>query len=173
MTEDGRGVITVNTPKTKSVIGFAGGRRFELGRVTVEPQADKISLPNREVVGFCVVTVQSLDGGSLDDGTAKRILVTATAFAQNSGWDLQVYGDGKDPLKITLQDRWGNLPTLVQGVNAKIELPYPASRIKGWALNERGQPQTELPVEDTTLGRCFVAIGSRWRTLWYGLEAKD
>jgi len=36
-----------------------------------------------------------------------------------------------------------------------------------------GQPQTELPVEDTTLGRCFVAIGSRWRTLWYGLEAKD
>jgi hypothetical protein len=96
-----------------------------------------------------------------------------TAFAQNSGWDLQVYGDGKDPLKITLQDRWGNLPTLVQGVNAKIELPYPASRIKGWALNERGQPQTELPVEDTTLGRCFVAIGSRWRTLWYGLEAKD
>ncbi|MFA0766194.1 MAG: hypothetical protein BDTLLHRC_001147 [Candidatus Fervidibacter sp.] len=173
LTEDGRGVITVNTPKTKSVIGFAGGRRFELGRVTVEPQADKISLPNREVVGFCVVTVQSLDGGSLDDGTAKRILVTATAFAQNSGWDLQVYGDGKDPLKITLQDRWGNLPTLVQGVNAKIELPYPASRIKGWALNERGQPQTELPVEDITSGRCFIAIGSRWRTLWYGLEAKD
>ncbi len=173
LTDSNRGIITVNTQRTKAVIGFAGGKRVELGKVVIEPKEQTLSLPGgKEVKGFCVIVVQALDGGSLDEGTAKRILVTATGYSQNSGWNLQLY-DGKDPLKLTVRNQWGSLPILVEGIGAQIELPYPANQLRAFTLDEKGKPKKGLPVRAIGANRCAFNIGVDWQTLWYGLQVQD
>ena len=37
LSQPGRGVVVVNTPRSKAVIGYGGGQRFELDPFVVEP----------------------------------------------------------------------------------------------------------------------------------------
>src|SRR5262249_27082685 len=64
-----RGVVTVDTPKSKAVIGYGSGKRFVLGGVVIEP-GDTMQ------DGWCTVTMTAMEG-NLSAGPA-RLLVTAT-----------------------------------------------------------------------------------------------
>ena len=39
VSEKSCGVVTLNAPKSKAVIGFGGGKRFDLGSMVIEPGA--------------------------------------------------------------------------------------------------------------------------------------
>ena len=67
---------------------------------------------------------------------------------------------------------WGEAPTLVEGIPARLTLPVAADRVEAWALDERGQRMTRVPVEAETNGRAVMAIGPKWRTLWYEVAVK-
>lgn len=157
LSEKGRGVVTVNTSRSKAVIGFGSGKRFELGNVVIEPGD---TLQN----GWCAITVSVMEG-KLSLSTC-RLLITATGYAENTemGW--------KNPEKSSVGRDWGKPPSLVEGIPAKITLPLPSKQVQAWALDERGERKAKLPVQADESGNAIIAIGPKWRTLWYEVAAK-
>jgi hypothetical protein len=151
------GTVTVNAARSKAVIGFGGGKRFELGGVVIEPG------PTRQA-GWSAITVTAMEG---EFGKRPcRMLVTATGEAGNTrmGW--------KNAEHSTVGKDWGEAPTVVEGIPAKITLPFEAKSVAVWALDERGQRCTKLEVVADAGGRAIIAIGPAQRTIWYEAEAK-
>jgi hypothetical protein len=97
----GGGVVTIDTPCTKAVVGFAPGRAFTLGAAT-------ITIDNP----FAVVLITSLDRRR-DIASAKSLLITAVARQRNTG--MRVEGGTK------LVDI-GHAPMQLEGVRAAIRL---------------------------------------------------
>lgn len=145
-----RGVVTVNTPQSKAVIGFGAGRRFALGEVAIEPG------PTLQG-GWTAITLTAMDA------PAKRWLLTATGTAENTGmvW--------KDSSKSSVGRDWGEAPSRIEGVPAT----FVWSQVKAeptpqvWALDDHGQRATVVPVEITASDRIRFRIGPEWKTLWY------
>jgi hypothetical protein len=153
----GHGVVTVNTSRSKAVIGYGGGRRFELGGVVIAPG------PTRQE-GWSAITLTAMQG---DLATAPaHLLITATGWVENTnmGW--------KNPEHSTVGRDWGTAPTLVEGIPARFELPFAANRVSAWALDERGQRREPVPCQAGADGRAALDIGAAWRTLWYEVEVK-
>jgi hypothetical protein len=159
-----RGVVTVNTPRSKLVIGYGGGIEFPLGDVVVQPKMTAQQ-------GFGVWAVTALDG-SAPISRAHRLIIVALGYSQNSamGWkiypDRDVTGPPPEDTAVTVGRRWGEPPVRAEGVPARITLPATRERVQVWALDARGQRMAALPVrvED---GRPVVEIGPAFRTLWY------
>ncbi|MCS6830662.1 MAG: hypothetical protein NZ749_08460, partial [bacterium] len=158
----GKGVITVSAPRTKAVIGFGGGRRFDLGNgVVIEPG-------NTRQNGFSVITL-TVKQGTLASAVTQttQLLITATGTVQNTGWGWEELGDNR----VTVRDNWGTAPTLVEGIPARITLPMPADAVQVYALGERGERKARLPVSSDSSGRAVIQIGAQYQTLWYEVVA--
>jgi hypothetical protein len=76
-----RGFFTIDTPGTKAVVGFAAGRKCELGRVTIEPQTN---------FGAIYVTARQRDQ-TIE--SSRELLIVALARARNTG--MKFSPDGK------------------------------------------------------------------------------
>jgi hypothetical protein len=155
--EKGRGVVTVNTARSKAVIGYVGGKRFELGGVVIEPDRTMQD-------GWSVVTLTAREG-ELARGPA-RLFVTATGHVENTamGW--------KSAVRDSVGHDWGRAPSLVEGVPARITLPRPAAGTKAWVLDERGQRKGPLSVEGDAKGQAVLKLGPQSHTLWYEIECE-
>ena len=147
-----RGVVTINSARSKAVSGYGAGERFDLGGVMVEPGR---SLQD----GWSAITVTVLEGDGVGPGS--RSLITATGYIENTkmGW--------KNPEKTSVGTAWGEAPSLVEGITARITFPFPADRTRAWALDERGQRLTAIPIISEAGAKSVVAIGPSFRTLWY------
>lgn len=155
--EQGRGVVTMNAAKSKAVIGFGEGKQFDLGGVVVEPG------PTLQA-GWSAITVTAMEGEF--SKAPCRMLVTATGVAENThmGW--------KNPEKSTVGKDWGEAPTLVEGVPARITLPFSAKSVEVWSLDECGQRKARLSAVAGVGGNAVVAIGPEQKTIWYEVLAK-
>jgi hypothetical protein len=96
------GFFTMDTPGTKAVVGFAAGKRFELGDVVLEPACEYAAI---------YVTAAEPDG-TID--TSDMLLVFAIARARNTGQE--VSGDGTRLLAK------GAGPVRMEPVRARITL---------------------------------------------------
>lgn len=134
-----RGVLTLNTPRSRAVIGYTGGHRYQLGNITVAPASP-----------WSVITLTEMRPQSW--------LITATGVAENTGMQWT------SAAKNSVGRNWGQAPSVVEGIPAKIKLP---GSVRAWALDERGQRKTELAVEQGQF-----EIGPKYRTLWYEVEAR-
>ncbi len=152
-----KGVVTVNTARSKAVIGYGGGRRFDLGGVVIEPGP---SLQD----GWSTITLTAMTG-DLAHAPA-HLLVTATGYVENTGMGW------KDAAKSTVGRDWGTAPTLVEGIRAKITLPFPAATVAAWALDERGQRREQLALETADATHTVLRIGPERQTLWYEVEVR-
>lgn len=168
--EAGRGIVTVNSPRTKAVIGFGGGRVFPLGPVTLRPG------PTAQR-GFGVWVITAMDGAAPLD-TARHMIIVALGYSQNTDPGWMIYpdhpvGDGPPPegASITLRRQWGTPPVVAEGVPARITLPATTDRVRVWALDERGQRTEPVPVEIDE-GHPTVEIGPQYRTLWYEVSVE-
>jgi len=155
--EMGRGVVTVNTAKSRAVIGYGGGRKFDLGGVVVEPG------PTLQD-GWSVITMTAMEGEGVS--SPGRLLVTATGYVENTrmGW--------KNAEKTSVGKDWGEAPSRVEGVPARITLPGAAKGTAAWALDERGQRRMPLTVGEDARGRAVITLGPQSRTLWYEVEVR-
>jgi hypothetical protein len=159
-----RGVVTVNTPRTRMVIGFGGGMEFTLGDVTLQPG------PTSQQ-GFGVWAIVALDG-SAPIGRARRLIIVALGYSQNTnmGWkiypDRRIQGLPPEGVNVTVGREWGGPPVLVEGVPARIVLPATSERVQAWVLDERGQRKGALDVR-LDRGRPVLEISPAHRTLWY------
>lgn len=93
------GLVTIDTPRSQAVIGFAGGRSVALGDVTVEAQTP-----------FCAITLGALDARPIAESS--RLLVTATARTGNAG---MAWNERRNSLAP-----WGAAPTWIEAVRATL-----------------------------------------------------
>jgi hypothetical protein len=152
-TADGRKTVVIDAPRSKAVIGEFRGEPFALGDIRV--------VPARTRQDWAVLTFTALDGPELS--APGRVLITATGLAENMdmGW--------KDPKHSTVGRDWGRTPSLVEGVAATITLPVASRACRCWALDERGQRRSEVPVRDAA-GRAEITLGPEHHTIWYEVE---
>jgi hypothetical protein len=152
-----RGVVTVNAPRSKAVIGYGGGKRFDLGGVVIEPG-------KTQQEGWGVITLTVVEGKLT--GGAARLLITATGLVENAGMKW------KSAAHDSVGRNWGRPPSLVEGIPARLTLPLPAARTRAWVLDERGHRRTTLAVKAGSDGKATLSIGPESRTLWYEVEVK-
>lgn len=157
--EKTRGVVTINTPRSKAVVGYSGGNTYELGAVVLEPGAAIQS-------GWSAITLTEMEGLSFKEPT--RWLVTATGYVENSNKTWTVVNGAI----IGKKGSWGGAPTLVEGIPARIKLPLPAKQVQAWALDERGQRGASLAVEADAKGNAVLAIGPKYKTIWYEIATQ-
>jgi hypothetical protein len=146
----GRGVVMVNTPRTKAVLGYVTNRVFTLGNVTLRPGPAQL--------GWCTLGATLVRGNSFtNDCTA---LVVASGWWENTG---QVW---KSASKDSVGNQWGRAPVLTEVVPFSISLPVGTNHVSAWALDERGQRKTNLPLSgdanSTTLN-----ISTNAGSIWY------
>ncbi|MCS6920182.1 MAG: carbohydrate binding domain-containing protein [Fimbriimonadales bacterium] len=155
-TQIGRYFFTVAARRSKAAIGFIGGRTLDLG--------DKFTLEVKDAPlnGFGVVALTVLQ-----EKPVWRALVIAVSTAENTGWNLRNLGENR----ITVGNQWGSAPTRVSVPTALLTLPYPARRVKAWALDENGARAREVSVSPQGSDRALLELGSKFRTLWYEVEA--
>ncbi len=152
LTTAGKGVVTVNTPQSKAVIGFADGRTFDLGGVGVRLGTTQM--------GWATVGVSLVRGESLTNGTA---LIVTSGRCENTGmvW--------KDATKTSVGSQWGSAPTLIETVPFTVTLPVASSRVKAWVLSPTGQRGAELPVSGDTVS-AILTVTTNAASLWFELE---
>jgi len=150
-----RGVVTINTARSKAVIGYGAGKRFDLGGIVIEPGAT-----NQD--GWSAITMTAMDGNFT--GLRARLLITATGAAENTG--MQWHSVAHD----SVGRHWGRAPSLVEVVPAVIAVPFPAARVRAWALDERGQRKTPLKTTEAGDSKATVTLGASQQTLWYEIE---
>jgi hypothetical protein len=139
---------TVNAPAVRAAVGYVGRRDVVLGDVSIRvTKAEK---------DWASVAVGALDGKPV--GESSRVLIVAAGRTENSnmGWN-------EDRTSVSRQ--WGNAPTVVEGISAKIRLPGDASVA---ALDAAGRPTAKIPTRNT-VGGTEVEIGPQYKTLWYAV----
>ncbi len=149
------GLVTIDTPRSKAVLGTTKAGPHTLGQVVVTPG------PNRQ--DWAAVTLTVVEGR--DFQSPGKILVTATGLAENTGMKW------KDDAHSSVGRNWGHRPALVEGIPATIQLPVAASRVRAWSLDEHGQRRAALTVRDAQ-GRAALEIGPAQATLWYEVEIR-
>jgi hypothetical protein len=148
--EEGGGVVTIDAPRMKAVIGFLQGRRFELGKVTIAP--------GHPLQDWCTLGLSLLEGDSFD--RPERAILVATGYAQNTG--MQWKSEERD----SVGRNWGRAPSLVEIIPAAITVPGIA---KVFALDERGKRKEPVKAERRGDDTVFN-IGGAHRTLWYEIK---
>lgn len=151
--EDGTSVFTINTSRTKAVIGYVKNRVFNLGGIQIAPG------PTSQ--DWVAITLTAMSGeNSLLKG---KVLLTATGSSINSSMMF-------DSTRTVYS--WGKGPVLVEGIPASIILPTKAENVRAWVLDEKGNPKTALKVIDSGNDSARIDIHERYKTVWYMLEFK-
>jgi len=149
----GKGFVTVNTPRTKAVVGYATNRVFNLGPVSLAPGTNLLGWGSFGA---------TLTRGEVftNDCTA---LVIASGWWENTG---QVW---KDANKDSVGNRWGGTPILVEVMPFTLTLPVPTNAVTVWSLTQTGQRKAALPVTGTATNTT-ITITTNTGTLWYEIQ---
>ena len=117
-----RGVITINSPRTQSLLGFVRGSGESAPHLAANVTND-----------FCVLTLTALDEQPISQ-SRQLLLVATTGAAVNTGQ--QFAGDGK-----TLTE-WGQGPVLIEPVTGSVTLRKlePAKSLRATPLTAEGRP---------------------------------
>ena len=142
------GVLTVNAPRAKAVIGFAAGKTFTLGDVTLRPGP---TMQN----GYCVITASAVRGGDFH-AAGGSILVTATGYVENQGM-------GWNAERTSVGNQWGQGPVLCEGI--PFELTLKTTHAQAWALDGHGRRAASIPCQSRA--GPAIQLRPRYKTLWY------
>jgi hypothetical protein len=152
----GKGVVTVDTAKTKSVFGFINGRNFALGNVTVAVSPTTFN--------WATVSLTLQEGSFAEPAAGGKLLMVLTGNTENTN---MIWTDSSHN---SVSNKWGNTPTLIEVIPAIIDLPFAAANTSVWALDETGQRKTQLSVTDNN-GKARIVLNGATATLWYEVVA--
>jgi hypothetical protein len=154
------GVVSIDTPRTKALIGFSDGQTFTFANgIKIAPAATE--------QGWSTIALTATVGNSdaLYGGT--RLVVVATGNAANTN---MIWTSAE---RVSVGSNWGSSPSLVERIGATITLPLPAERVRFRSLDVRGNVLGELNVapgvDDSS---CVLTLGTA-STLWYEIEILD
>jgi hypothetical protein len=149
----GKGFVTVNTARTKALIGFTDQREVDLGGVRLRPGTTQL--------GFSTLALTLTRGTSLTHGGTALLVAAGRCENTNMVW--------KDANHNSVGNQWGSAPTLIETIPFTLTLPVAAARLKVWALDERGQRRTALAVTGSA-SNAVLSAGATAATLWYEIE---
>lgn len=124
------GYVTIDTPATKAVVGFADGATCRLGEITIEPDSR---------YGAIYVTAQKQQATVRD---ADALLVVAIARARNTG--MKVHAD-----RLVVEK--GDAPILMEPVRANITLDRPGTPTVHILDHDGARTEHTLPVKNGTI----------------------
>lgn len=149
------GFITINSSKTKAILGYIDSKTYNLGKLTIsvgETDMDWATI---------AITAQTGDFSELNNPLSLLIVATGNTENSNMKW--------KDESKTSLGKDWGNSPTIIEVIPFILELPVAANRVKLWTLDEYGQRNKELPIKQNGDSSLIIVDGTT-ETLWYEIE---
>ena len=146
--------LLINTPKTKCVWGLVGGRSLSVGSWKM-----KFGKTERD---YAIVTATSRDNLALKDSNSILLIALANAENQNMGWNAD---------RTSVGNRWGNGPTMVNGIPLKLTLPAIHKAKKMFALDGRGKRIAEVKGTLSPNGAITFELGPKQKTLWYELTS--
>lgn len=149
------GLVTINTAKTKALVGFINKRAAMLGNVGIAVAATANN--------WATVSLTAQRGSFADTSSAASILVVATGNAENTNMQW------KSPAKNSVGPHWGTAPTLIEVIPVTLDLPYASARTRAWVLDETGQRKTELAVRDNA-GKAQLILNGATASFWYEIE---
>jgi hypothetical protein len=132
----GEGLLTINTPRTKSAMGFlAEAGQLDLDGLRIDCRTE-----------FATITATSLDDEPI--GRSRRVLLTSVARAENTA---QGYWPPKPQQRKWTSMSWmlpaeGRLPVLAEPVRARVQLDVPAAA-RVYSLDSTGKRQARLEVQ--------------------------
>jgi len=152
----GKGVLTIDTAKTKSVVGFINGRNFALGNINIAVSPTTFN--------WATVSLTLQEGSFAEPAAGGKLLMILTGNVENTDmvW--------KDSSRNSVGNKWGKTPSLIEVIPAIIDLPFPAANTNVWALDETGQRKTQLSVTDNN-GKARIVLDGSTSTLWYEVVA--
>ncbi|MDW8310591.1 MAG: hypothetical protein RMK20_14550, partial [Verrucomicrobiales bacterium] len=153
LSRSGRGVVTINTARTKALVGYATNRVWRLGEVAFTPGSNQL--------GWCTLGATLTRGNSFTNDAT--ILVVANGWWENTG---QVW---KDANRDSVGNQWGGPPLLVEVVPFTLTLPVGTNRLAAWVLDERGQRRAALPVSGSAT-QATVTVSAAANSIWYEIE---
>lgn len=155
LSQTNQGLVTVNTAKTKALVGFINNRTLTLGNVGIKVAATSNN--------WATVSLTAQQGSFADANSAARILVVATGNAENTNMQW------KTAAKNSVGTNWGTSPTRVEVIPVTLDLPFASARTRAWVLDESGQRKTELAVGDNA-GKARLVLNGATASLWYEIE---
>jgi hypothetical protein len=150
-----RGLVTVNTQQTKSLIGFIENRAVELDNVRI---AVGTTLQN-----WATVSLTMQEGDFSQPEAGGKLLLIATGLTENTNMQW------KNSSKNSVGTQWGRAPSLIEVIPATIDLPFAANNTRAWLLNETGQRGAALPVVNHE-GKARLVLSAGAGSLWYEVE---
>jgi hypothetical protein len=91
------------------------------------------------------------------------MLVVATGWWENTG---QVWTDGS---RQSVGNQWGTSPVKTEVVPFTLTLPVGAQNVQAWALDERGQRKSSLPVTGDA-SSATVTVSTNSASIWYEVQ---
>ena len=150
----GKGYVTINTARTKALIGFTDDREVNLGGVRLHP--------GRTELGFSTLALTLMRGGSLTNGGTAVLVAAGQCENTEMQW--------KDATRTSVGNHWGTAPTLIEVVPFSLTLPVAKDRVQVWALSPTGQRQAALEVKDAGPGASQITHSPAGATLWYEIR---
>ncbi|HWI59689.1 MAG TPA: carbohydrate binding domain-containing protein, partial [Bacillota bacterium] len=153
LSQSGKGLVTMNTPRTKALLGYADNRAVNLGGLTLRPATTQL--------GWCTLGATLVRGEVFTNDCT--LLIVASGWWENTG---QVWTDTN---KVSVANKWGGAPVLTEVVPFTLTLPVGTNYVSVWILDERGQRKAALPVTgDATMTTLSVTANAG--SIWYELN---
>jgi len=148
------GLFSVDTSRSKAIMGFLGGRNVQLSEL-------RITQPTSHN-NFASYALSSLDGAEI--ARSKRLLLVAAGKVENLGM-------GWNADRTSVGTQWGKGPTQVEGIVSEIEIFTSAKELRVWALDATGAQRVEVP-SNLRDGVLRFSLSPQWRTLWYEISRR-
>jgi hypothetical protein len=150
VSQSGRGLVTVDTPRTKAVIGFADNRTVNLGGLSFRSGTTQL--------GWATLGITLVQGEVFtNDCTA---LILATGWWENTG---QIWTDTN---RNSVANHWGTSPVLAEVVPFTVTLPVGTNYVSVWSLDERGQRKAAVSVSGTS-SSTTITVSTNAASTWY------
>jgi len=156
-TRPGKGVFSVDSPRSKLLTGFIDGRRFKLDGVELAVGPTRLD--------WCTISLVCLDGGGFQQ--PGRILLAATGVVENKDAQLELLKDDR----VTLRNRWGSEPAMCEGITADVTLPVAVGKVEFYSLDEAGRRKAKIEATDEG-GKTVLPLRPGAQTVWYEIVVK-
>jgi len=144
-----RGLVTIDTPRTKALVGFADNQSVTFGGITLRPGTTQL--------GWCTLGITLVSGEVFTNDCSA--LVVATGWYENTG---QKWNSASN----SVSTNWGRAPVLTEVVPFTLGLPVGTNYVSAWSLDERGQRKAALPVTGSATATTLT-IGTNAASIWY------
>jgi hypothetical protein len=154
LSQSNQGLVTVDTPRTKMLIGFADNRNVAFsGGVTLRPGSTRL--------GWCTLGVTLTRGEVFTNDCT--LLIVASGWWENTG---QVWTSTN---KNSVANKWGGPPVLAEVVPFTLTLPVGTNNVHAWSLSETGQRKAALPLAGDA-NSSILTITTNAGSLWYEIQ---